>query len=421
VDRFRNLPRHRALITFMMGHFTVDMFGGLMPVLYPLMADEFGMSKTDIGLVALSYTGASSLSQPLFGYLADRFGSRWFAVASMAWSAVMVGLAGLSPSYPMLIMFSMLAGLGSGAYHPQGAANAAAVSGERRNTALSVYTVGGTAGFSLGPVLGAILFAIFGRYGTLVLAPFGIAIAIAILRQLQLQGLGLARHHAQQRGEQGRVRWRPLMPVMAIVMLRSWVSLSVITFIPVWFKDQGYSAVFYAVLATLVLASGAVGTIVGGILADRLGQRGVLSVSLLCAAPCLILFAAFPGRLSLIFGPLFGFFTEMGLSITLVMAQRLLPGRVGVASGFILGMGFVTGGIGAPITGALADAIGTGVAIALMAVLVLLAAFIAWRLPRAAHPTPSLGGEGETESKLARSSPAPPLRVGEGVGGGVRR
>jgi FSR family fosmidomycin resistance protein-like MFS transporter len=395
VDRVRNLLQHRALLVFAMGHFTVDMFGGLMPVLYALLSDEFRLSNADIGLIALAYTSASSLSQPLFGYLADRFGSRYFAVASLVWSATMVGLAGLVPSYGMLILVSMMAGLGSGAYHPQGASNAAAVSGEmRRNTAMSLYTVGGTSGYSLGPVLGALIFFIFGRYGTLAVAPFGFAIALLMLRELRHLGLGVREHHATQRAAQGKIDWKPLLIVLSVVMLRSWVSLSVITFIPVWFKDQGYSSTFYSILATLILGCGAVGTITGGILADRIGQRSVLAVSLICAAPALILFAAFPGPLSLLFGPLFGFFSDMGLSVTLVMAQRLLPGRVGVASGFILGMGFVTGGIGAPITGVVADDIGTGPAIMLMAILIVAAAAIAARIPRVAL-------------QPARSAPAP--------------
>lgn len=387
--RISELVRHRALLVFAMGHFTVDMFGGLMPVLYAVMAEKFDLSNADVGLIALSYTSAASLSQPLFGYLADRFGSRYFAVASLVWSASMVGLAGLAPSYGALVVLSMLAGLGSGAYHPQGASNAAAASGEvRRNTALSVYTVGGTSGYALGPVLGALIFFVFGRYGTLAVTPFGFVIAMLLLRQLRQLGLGVHEHHTSQRAVQGAINWRPLLIVLSVVMLRSWVTLSVITFIPVWFKDLGYSATFYSILATLVLGCGAAGTILGGVLADRMGQRAVLIVSLACAAPALILFAAFPGPLSFIFGPLFGFFADMGLSITLVMAQRLLPGRVGVASGFILGMGFVTGGIGAPITGAVADDIGVGPAIMLMAILIVAAAAIAARIPRAALQQP---------------------------------
>ncbi len=375
----------------MMGHFTVDMFGGLMPMLYPVLADRFDMSKSDIGLVALAYTGASSLSQPLFGYLADRFGSRWFAIISMMWSATMVGFAGLSQSYAMLIMFSLLAGLGSGAYHPQGASNAAAVAGDlRRNTAMSVYTVGGTVGYSLGPLLGALLFWAFGGWGTLAVAPFGFIVAFSMLKQFRRFGYGLNTHRASEQAAQSAIPWRRLAPVMAVVMLRSWVTLSVVTFIPIWFKDMHYSAAFYSVLASMVLISSAMGTLAGGILADRIGERHVLSVSLIVATPCLLLFAMFPGVPSLAFGPAFGFCVEMGMSVTLVMAQRMLPGRVGVSSGFILGMGFVTGGIGAPVTGLLADRIGTDRAIMSMSLLIVTAALIAWRLPKSAPPSATL-------------------------------
>ena len=56
MDRIRGLLQHRALLVFAMGHFTVDMFGGLMPVLYAIMADEFDLSNADIGLIAQRYT-----------------------------------------------------------------------------------------------------------------------------------------------------------------------------------------------------------------------------------------------------------------------------------------------------------------------------------------------------------------------------
>jgi FSR family fosmidomycin resistance protein-like MFS transporter len=379
------LITNSALITFMMGHFTVDMFGGLLPVLYPIMSDRFNLSNADIGFIALAFTAASSLSQPLFGYLADRYGSRNFAVASLIWSASMVGLAGLAPTYPALLAFAMLAGLGSGAYHPQGASNAAAAVGdERRNTAMSAYTVGGTGGYALGPLIGAVLFGLFGGYGTLAIAPFGFIVAFNMLRQLRRLGLGLAHQHASARAEQRAIPWKLLAPVMVVVMLRSWVSLSVVSFIPIWFKDQGHSAGFYSVLTTLVLAAGAVGTLVGGLLADRIGQRVVLGASLAAAIPSLLLFAAFPGNQSLLFGPLFGFWSDMGLSITLVIAQRLLPGRVGVASGFILGMGFVTGGIGVPVTGVLADHVGVSHALMLTTSLIVAAALLVTRIPLAA-------------------------------------
>lgn len=398
MERIRRLLAQRALLVFSMGHFTVDMYSGLMPVLYPLAVADFNLSNTSVGLIALGYSASGSLSQPFFGYLADRYGSRYFIVVSMVWSATMVGLAGIAPSYAYLVIFAMLAGLGSGAYHPQGASSAAAsVGDERRNTALSIYTVGGTGGYALGPVIGAVLFAIFGRGGTLAIMPFGFLIAFMLLRQMRVLGLGERRHQERAQAAQGKIEWRLLAPVMIVVMLRSWVEYSSITFVPVWFEDLGYSAAYYSTLTTVILATGAIGTLFGGMLADRIGQRQVLVASLVLALPFLILFAQFPGHISFLLGPLFVFCADMGLSVTLVIAQRLLPGRVGVASGFILGVGFVTGGIGVPITGAMADRIGMSGAISITALLLIPAAIIAARLPaRAVHyQVPAAAGMAE--------------------------
>lgn len=375
METLRQLVRNRALLTFMLGHFTVDMYSGLLPVLYPLMALRFTLSKEDIGLVALAFTAASSLSQPIFGYVADRFGSRVLAPASLAWAAIIFGLTGFSPSRGMLMLAAAMAGLGSGAYHPLGASNASIATGEgQKNAAMSLYTVGGSAGFALGPLLGAGIFGLLGGQGTLALAPFGLISAALVVRSLSRLQLGLpTRARAAVDAVVEPIRWRALAPVIGVTMFRSWASLSMITFIPVWYQDLGYGPGFYGPLTTIVIGAGAVGTLFGGILADRIGQRRVLLGSLGLAVPALLLFVGVPGPIALLTGVLFGLAADASLAVTLVMAQRLLPGRVGMASGFILGLGFVTGGIGVPITGRLADRYGTQPALMLLSLLFLAA------------------------------------------------
>lgn len=378
----RQLLRNKALLTFMLGHFTVDMFGGLLPILYPLMAAAFNLNLADVGLIALCYTAASSLSQPLFGFVADRYGSRYLAPASLVWAAVMFGLVGFSASTGMLAVLAAMAGLGSGAYHPQGAANASAVTGSiQKNTAMSFYTVGGTSGYALGPILGAILFGVLGRHGSIVLAPFGIVSALLVLRSFKRLGLGLPEAHQEARLQQRKIRWKPLIPVLSVSMLRNLVLLSVVTFVPLWYRELGYSAAFYGVLTSLMIAGGAVGAIFGGLLADRFGQRRVLVAGLALSVPALVVFVLNPGPGALILGPLFGMLGEGPVSITLVMAQRLLPGRVGTASGFVLGLGFVAAGIGAPVTGILADHIGTPNAMMVISSLMFVAIIAALLIP----------------------------------------
>jgi MFS transporter, FSR family, fosmidomycin resistance protein len=121
--------------------------------------------------------------------------------------------------------------------------------------------------------------------------------------------------------------------------------------------------------------------VAGGLLADKLGQRQVLVASLTLSLPALYVFLFFPGPWALLTGALLGFLVDMSISVTLVMAQGMVQGRAGMASGFILGIGFVTGGIGVPITGMMADVVGIPMALGISSVLLMIAIVIVMLLP----------------------------------------
>ena len=65
----------------------------------------------------------------------------------------------------------------------------------------------------------------------------------------------------------------------------------------------------------------------------------------------------------------------------LLMAQQLMAARAGLASGLVMGLGFVTGAIGVPINGAIGDAIGLQSSLTTHVLLVLVTIVIAWFLP----------------------------------------
>jgi FSR family fosmidomycin resistance protein-like MFS transporter len=179
--------------------------------------------------------------------------------------------------------------------------------------------------------------------------------------------------------------------------------MSLIQFVPTWFDELGFSKAFYGTLTTAMILGGAVGTLIGGSLADRIGGRIVLVTTLTLSCPALVLFAGFPGYISLLTGTLFGLLSDSSLSITLVAAQRLLPGRTGVASGMILGLGFVTGGVGVPISGRLADSIGFQEAFMVLSVLGLLAALLATSVPKYALNSHEVVAREKSVGEPARS------------------
>ncbi|MEZ4496327.1 MAG: MFS transporter [Thermomicrobiales bacterium] len=161
-----SLLKNRPLMTMMLGHYTVDMYSGVIPLLYPLLTDKFDLSLSTVGLVSLAYSGMSSITQPLFGMFADRKGTRLIGL-SMMWTAFMFSITGFVDSFPLLLVLAGLAGIGSGAFHPLGAVSAAAAAGTtNRNAAMSLYVTGGTLGVASGPIIGALLFHFFGLRGT---------------------------------------------------------------------------------------------------------------------------------------------------------------------------------------------------------------------------------------------------------------
>jgi FSR family fosmidomycin resistance protein-like MFS transporter len=382
-------------------------------MLYPSAKDRFDLGNGQIGLITLAYTGTSSLTQPFFGYLSDRHGRRWFAPAMLIWGALWVSLYGFAGSYAIFLALAALAGLASGAYHPFGASNAAAVSDERdRNSALSIYTVGGTTGYALGPIVGVILLGLFGMHGTGLLILPGILFASLIYSQMGRVEQARRRLVAAAR-PQGPIAWSVLARVVGLVMLRAWVMLAVIQFIPIWYDELGYSRVTYGALSTTIILAGVIGTLGGGLAADRFGPRTVMVASLLLAVPPLLIFAGVPGPIAFLTGALFGIFGDASLSVTLVVAQRLMPGRTGVASGMILGIGFITGGIGVPLTGRLADAVGIPAAIASLSLLCLGAAALGWSIPRSAFEsrTDEERDDGERQTRPAEHAAIEPATV----------
>ena len=396
MSSFLQIAKNRALVVLMLGHFSNDMLAGVLPILFPVMKLQFGLSNAQVGLVTLAFTAASSLTQPVFGYFSDTYRRRWFIPMALLWGSACAALLGFVDTYVAFISLAALAGIGSGAFHPLGASNAAGVSvDEHRNISMSWFTVAGGIGYGLGPIVGSLLLAAFGRHGTVWLLLPGTVVAILIWTQMPIVERARAARAALARAAHAAPRWRLLARVVLVTMLRSWVFLSVLQLSPIWYAELGFDRSFYGPLAAAIILSGAIGTLIGGGFADRIGQRRVVVSSLILTIPALLLYVAFPGPQGLLLGALFGLVCDASLSVTLVMAQRLVPGRVGIASGVVLGLGFVTGGVGVPITGAIADRFGIQLALASLSVLLAAAALLALTIP--------------SDREIARGSRAEPV------------
>jgi FSR family fosmidomycin resistance protein-like MFS transporter len=376
----RDFLRNGKLLTLMLGHLTVDSYVGVIPVLYPILIGRFHLTLATVGLVSLAYGGMAAVSQPLFGVLADRFGTR-FTGLTLVWTALTFSLVGFVTTFPLLVLLAVASGLGSGAFHPMGALDVRALlPAWRRSAGMSIYVTAGTVGVAVGPLIGILVFHAFGIHGTgLLVIPGLVAGGYLLWRMRAVKPAAVAARAVAAVAPRAPVI--ALALVIGVMMSRSWTVNVFQAFTPTWYQQLGYGPEFYGPLATTLVLASAVGTVGCGTLADRYGRRVVILATLVLSGPAILLFTAFPGPWAFASAVLIGFLAASTAPLMLLMAQQLMAARAGLASGLVMGLGFVTGAIGIPINGAIADHIGLQRSLMTHVFLVIATIAIAWFLP----------------------------------------
>jgi FSR family fosmidomycin resistance protein-like MFS transporter len=377
----------RGMLALSTGHLAVDFAGGSLPALLPFFKDRFGLSYTLVAVLVLASSISSSVIQPLFGLWSDRKGAIWLLSAGVAVAGVGIGLAAASPAYGLVVLCVVISGLGTAAYHPEGSKFAAYASGDRRASGMSLFSVGGNIGYALGALVTTPIVLALGLEGGLLLMVPCLVVAAMLLRAATYL-LALEAHEARAATAASTEKERPgaLVVLLLIVALRSVAWFGLLTFVPLWEVSLGHSKSYGAHLLSLMLVTGAIGTLLAGPAADRFGRRPVLLASNLIVPPAILVFVlvgGVPGALALcVIGPaVVGTF-----GVTMVMSQEYLPRHIGMASGLSIGLSIGLGGIAAVILGAVADSVDLKTAFYVCAAAPVLGAALTVVLPSSRAP-----------------------------------
>ena len=391
----REYLKNGRLLTLMLGHFTVDSYVGVLPILYPLLISRFRLSLATVGLVSLAYGGMAAISQPLFGLFVDRYGTRLTGLA-LAWTALVFSVIGFVNSFPLLLALALASGLGSGAFHPSGALDVRGLLPTwRRSFGMSIYVTAGTVGVAAGPLIGILIFGAFGIHGTGLLVVPGLVTGVYLLWRMRERAAIASAAVRIAAASRQAVPLFALAAVIGVMMSRSWTVNVFQAFTPTWYRQLGYGPEFYGPLATTLVLASAAGTVGCGSLADRYGRRTIILGTLVLSIPAILLFTLYPGPWAFGSAILIGVLAASTAPLMLLMAQQLMAARAGLASGLVMGLGFVTGAIGVPINGAIADSIGLQKSLMSHVILVIITIGIAWFLP----------GEREMERLAAAQEP----------------
>ncbi len=363
------------------GHLMVDIFNASRPVLLTY----FGLRETEIALISTIYIWTSSLSQPLFGWISDRIGPRWLAAGGVLWMTVFYTSAIFIPGAGGLVLL-ILAALGSAAYHPVGTVQAA-LQGRvhlqgREATAASLFFMAGQAGHFLGPILaGIILSSRLGAPGLLSFSIVSLPVGWTLASRLSANRPHLPAV-VTSHSNLGRWGTGAILALAVVAMLQSWAQANMINFVPKYLKDLGQSAVVYGNIAGLFMGGSALGNLIGGHLGDRYPKKYVVSTALaLAALPMGLMSRIGWSQWLYLLVPMAGLLTGAVHSIMVVLAQRLLPGGMALASGLILGFIFSSGALGMLLTGPMAEARGFPAVLLLSAGIVFLGSLVALTLP----------------------------------------
>jgi FSR family fosmidomycin resistance protein-like MFS transporter len=377
----------RSVSVLAAGHLCIDLCQGAVPAFLPFLIAERHFSYAAAASLVLATSLASSVIQPLFGSFADRFAAPWFMPVGLLIAGLGLTGAGLAPDFWQIVLAMMISGIGVATFHPEAARWMNLVAGDRRATAMSIFSLGGNLGFALGPLLTTSLLLLFGLPGAAwLLVPLLVISVVLVLmfpRFLSYHSAGNVR--SQRSASAATNDWRAFWVLTGAVTARSIVFYGINTFLPLyWIAVLHQSKSVGSLALTLLLLTGAVGTIVSGRLADRYGRRIVVLVGFSALAPCLLAFVSL-GTLNL---PLaFVFLIPLGLalfapaSVMVVMGQEYLPANIGIASGVTLGLAVSIGGITTPFFGHIADLYGVHASLVGLIVVPLLAVGVSLALP----------------------------------------
>ncbi len=381
-----SLFRNQIYLAVTLGHFIIDIFNSMGPVLVTFLSVPMALSAAQIGLAVGLYQLLSAVTQPIFGWLTDKIGSRWLGPGSIAWTIGFLVLAVLlaqSGNFWLFVIPFSLAAVGSGAFHPQGAMHAATTISGRAATATAIFFLFGQGGLAGGPVLGGLLLDYVGPHAVYALALVTLPVLVFIgyamrsARSSHLSGPVSPGHMPSLQG----VRWGAIGLLAVMVGLRSWAFLGTVNFLPKIFQDMGWNATGYGLITGTFWMASAIAGVMAGNVADRWGRRQVVFVTMLLGAiplyfvPLYNGWQAFP--LVIISGGLMG----ASHSILVVIAQALVPGRKAFASGVTLGYLFGVGAVAAWGIGKLADIWSLSPVIQAGAGIGILAALLALALP----------------------------------------
>ncbi|MCM3637070.1 MFS transporter [Sporosarcina luteola] len=349
-------------------HLLNDTLQAVIPAMFPVLEKERGLSFTQLGYIFFALNMVASVLQPVVGYFSDRKPMPYALPVGMTFS--LIGMAGLAiaPSYWLILLSVIILGLGSAVFHPEGSRVSFLAAESKRGLSQSIYQVGGNTGQALAPLISAFVLVPLGQKGAAIFIAVA-ALGIFILTKISAwykRTLELEKSNNRKKvilSSIGDLTKKQigiaLALLLTIIFARSFYVTNVTSFYIFYLmNDYGLKIEQGQLYIFLFMALGAAGTFFGGPMADRIGRKNVIVLSLLVPLPLCVLLPHVPIWAVGLLLVLIGFFIMLSFTVTVIYAQELVPSKIGTMAGLTVGLAFGMGAIGAVVIGRMMDTIG---------------------------------------------------------------
>ena len=368
---------HLLLAGLTGGHLVNDFYTMVIPPLLPALRAAFDLGYVQAGVLSWSFYILSGVLQPAVGQLADTRGARRRVIVAgflvFALGFVAMGLAG---SYLLLLVASLLCGIGGTTFHPQSTNFLTRAFPANKGRAMGIHGWGGSIGNFLAPLVVTLLISRWGWREALI----GLAIPALVTAPL-LRGL-LDEPPAVRAAGAARSITRELVLVSLAFALLSMVLRGFLTFLPTFLVERGSTLAQAGVTTSLMLLVGLVAQPLGGQFYDRMGGRAVFFACSVGAGLGLVLATVSDGTMLVLGAAVVGFSVFALFPVALAMASEIARGaHVGVSVGFVFGVSATLAAFTPILTGYVADLVGLGLAFQLLVFLAAGAAVMSVSLP----------------------------------------
>jgi FSR family fosmidomycin resistance protein-like MFS transporter len=350
-----------ALLTA--GHLVNDLYGGLLPALYPIFQVLYGSSYAQIGLYTAAYLLGSAFFQPFFGHMYDRYRLRLMLPLSLVLGGVGIGLLGFAQSFEISLLLVIIAGFGAAIFHPV----ASALSTSKPKSAslmFSIFMVGGRIGAAIGPLVGLALYNSLGLGGLalLLIPPLLLShslYSISHAGMIETRGSGKPSISNVEDDHRSGILLS-VISIQASLVTFLGVGISILSngvtqFISTFSVFLGFGKEFGALLLTANFIGAMIGVPILVRLSDKIGRR-LASILLAVSASILTVLLCFPNCYLMIVMMIgLGAFATSIHTILILILHELMPERKGLATSLIYGIAFGIGGLTAPLIGHLID------------------------------------------------------------------